>query len=108
MKKNSVRSRKTPRSCLLRHHTGTTLGNPDLVFKTFVECLREGDAEAAIEVLAAGLRQLNKLRLERRYHLARRSAYNLMGKKSMPSIDLVAKVCHAIDREANSARSTTR
>lgn len=64
-----------------------------------MECLEEGDTEAAREVLAASLRQMNKLQLEKRYHIPRRTAYNLLDGKVMPSLDLVAKVCRAIQEE---------
>ena len=90
---------KTSRPRLLEHDTSITLGNPRLVFKTFMECLEEGDAEAALEVLAGGLRYLNKSHLERRYHIPRRTVYNLLGKKSVPTLELIAKACRAIREE---------
>ncbi len=97
---NSKKSpRKTPSTRLLDHDTSTTLSNPRLVFATFMECLKEGDSEAAREVLAASLRHLNKSELERRYHIPRRTVYNLLDKKSVPSLEVVAKVCLAIKRE---------
>lgn len=98
MNSRTKRTKKSGR--LLDHDTARTLGNPKLVFKTFMECLEEGDSEAAREVLAASLRHLNKSHLERRYHIPRRTAYNLLDKKSLPSLDLVAKVCQAIRQEA--------
>lgn len=85
---------------LLDHDTSVTLSDANTVFKTFIECLREGDAEAATEVLAAGLRQFNKSRIEKRYHIPRRSIYNLMDQKTLPNLELVAKVCLAIQKEA--------
>lgn len=88
-----------PEARLLEHDVSQTLGNPRLVFKTFLECLEEGDAEAAAEVLAASLRHLNKAHLERRYGIPRRTAYNLLSKKSAPNLALVAKVCQAIRQE---------
>lgn len=94
------RSRKGfPRTRLMKHDTSKTLSNPDLVFRTLLECLQEGDADAAREVLAASLRHLNKTRLQRRYSIPRRTAYNLMTRKGSPSLALVAKVCRAIRAE---------
>lgn len=97
MRKATGRSREVR---LLDHDTSATLGDPGLVFETFMQCLKEGDAESAREVLAASLRHLNKSYLERRYHIPRRTAYNLLDKKSVPSLELVAKVCLAIKQEA--------
>lgn len=91
--------RKNYRLRLMEHDTSKTLGNPNLVFKTFMECLEEGDAESAREVLAASLRYLNKAHLQRRYRIPRRTVYNLLARKGAPSLELVAKVCHAIRQE---------
>ncbi|MBI5630532.1 MAG: hypothetical protein HY921_06585 [Elusimicrobia bacterium] len=85
---------------LLKHDTSVSLGKVDMVFKTFMDCLTEGDVDSACEVLAASLRHLNKSELERRYHIPRRTTYNLLDKKCMPSLELVAKACLAIKREA--------
>lgn len=100
---NKVRRRGTVK--LLEHDTSVTLGNPKLVFKTFMECLEEGDSQSAREVLAASLRHLNKSHLERRYHIPRRTAYNLLSRKVVPSLELVAKVCQAIRQESASSSS---
>lgn len=85
---------------LMKHYTAASLGKVDLVFKTFMNCLTEGDVDSACEVLAASLRHLNKSELERRYHIPRRTTYNLLDKKCMPSLELVAKACLAIKQEA--------
>lgn len=85
---------------LLVHDSAKTLSDPDLVFRTFIDCLREGDSESAREVLAAGLRHLKKSHLETRYRIPRRTAYNLLDKKANPSLGLIAKVCQAITQES--------
>ncbi len=97
--KNKHKHKRKGRFNLLDHDTSITLGNPRLVFKTFMECLEEGDSQSAREVLAASLHHLNKSHLEKRYHIPRRTAYNLLSRKVVPSLDLVAKVCRAIRRE---------
>lgn len=96
-KKRRSKIQKLP---LNDHDTSVTLSDPELVFKTFMECLKEGDYESSVEVLAASLRHLSKAHLERRYHIPRRTVYNLLTKKSVPSLDLVAKVCQAIRQES--------
>lgn len=96
--KDNPKKQRTVR--LLDHDTSITLSNPKLVFRTFMECLEEGDSQSAREVLAASLRHLNKSHLEKRYHIPRRTTYNLLSKKIVPSLDLVAKVCQAIHQES--------
>ena len=107
MNKNTETGQRKAKMRLHYHDTSVTLGNPDLVFRTFVDCLREGDAEAAAEVLAGGLNHLNKSQMSRRYDIPRRTIYNLLARKSSPSLDLVAKACHAICQEA-AARSEVK
>ena len=85
---------------LYRYESSRKLANPKLVFRAFTECLKEGDHESALEILAASLNYMNKTRLSRRYKIPRRTAYNLLQRKSVPGLDLVAKVCHAIVSEA--------
>ena len=82
------------------HDTSKTLGDPEIVFATFMECLQEGDWQAAREVLAGGLEHMNKSRFSKRHRIPRRTLYNFLNEKSSPSLDLVAKVCLAIRRES--------
>jgi DNA-binding phage protein len=82
------------------HDTSRTLGNPEIVFAGFMECLQEGDHVAAREILAGGLRHMNKSKLARRHGIARRTLYNFFDGKAAPGLDLVAKVCRAIRRES--------
>lgn len=77
-----------------------TLGDPDRVFRTFLVCLQEGDYRSALEVLVGGLMHVNKSQFARRYGIPRRTLYNLLDKKSAPSLQLVAKICHALKQES--------
>jgi DNA-binding phage protein len=81
-----------------------TLGDPELLFKTFIDCLKDGDGEAAQEVLAEGLAVMNKSALSREYGISRRSLYNLITYRSSPSLELVAKACRALRLEAAKKR----
>ena len=105
MNSNKKKVRK-PAVRLEKHDTARTLGKPALVFRTFMDCLLEGDSRAAREVLAGGLRHLNKSRLSRLHNIPRRTLYNLLDRTSSPTLDLVAKVCRAIQVEY--AENSTR
>lgn len=98
--KESKKPRKNGGSRLSDHDTSITLGNPELVFKAFMHALQEGDSESALEILAGGLRHLNKSAVGRKYRIPRRTLYNLLDKKSVPSLEVVAKVCRAIKQES--------
>lgn len=93
------KTNRAVRPRLYDHDTSRTLAKPELVLKAFTECMKEGDHLAALEILAASLRHLNISRLAKRYDVPRRTVYNLLQKKSVPGIDVVAKVCHAINAE---------
>ena len=96
-KTNRTKVRK-PR--LYEHDTSKTLGNPEIVFAAFMDCLQEGDHVAAREILAGGLRHMNKSKLSRSHRIPRRTLYNLFAGKAAPGLDLVAKVCRAIRQES--------
>lgn len=98
-----MKSKKTGRKRRIRLvplELSKELSDPKLVFDAFMECLAEGETEEAREVLAAGLRCMNKTRLERTYRIPRRTAYNLLDRKTLPNLALVAKVCNALRQES--------
>lgn len=98
MKRMIKFERKVP---LTKHDPTETLRDTDLVFETFLDRLKAGDSDGACEILAARLSLMNKSLLARRYHIPRRTTYNLLQKRSTPTLDFVAKACYAIEREAS-------
>lgn len=105
MRSKATAIKKPAKPRLQAHDSSRSLANPDRVLKAFAQCMKEGDHEAAREILAASLRHMNKAKLARVYDIPRRTAYNLLQKRSMPGLDLIAKVCHAIDSEYSASRS---
>ena len=98
MKTSSKKTRGKSR--LVDYDPSASLRDPEGIFETFMECLMEGDDTAAVEVLVAGLRHANKAEFARRHDISRRTLYNFLGKSGSPSLELVAKVCRAIRRDA--------
>src|ERR1035437_1785772 len=98
--KPKIKSDRKKEIPLEDHDTSKTLGNPEIVFAGFMECLQEGDHVAAREILAGGLRHMNKSKLSRSHRIPRRTLYNLFDGKVAPGLDLVAKVCRAIRQES--------
>jgi DNA-binding phage protein len=93
---------------LERHDVSKTLGEPELVFAGFMDCLQEGDHAAALEILAGGLRHMNLSKVSRRHRIPRRTLYNLLGGGAVPGLDLVAKVCRAIKLESKESSARSR
>ena len=85
---------------LHKHDTSKTLGDFDLVLKTFSERLADGDEEGAREVLAASLHHVNKVKLAEDHGIPRRTTYNLLDKNGNPTLSLVAKIFKALKKES--------
>jgi probable addiction module antidote protein len=99
----SISKKMKIKSGLVDYDPSESLRDPEGIFETFMDCLREGDDTAAVEVLSAGLRYANKSRFARRHGISRRTLYNFLGKSGSPSLELVAKVCRALLQESPSA-----
>lgn len=82
------------------------LGDPEGILDAFVQCLQEGEHVEAQQLLAAGLKYMNKSRLSKRYGIPRRTLYNLMDAKRSPTLESVAKVWHALKQESLLAAKT--
>lgn len=74
------------------------------VLDTFFDSLKQGDPEAAHDMLCAGLRHMNKSQLSKRHAIARRTLYNLLQGKSWPSLALVAKICEILAEAAKAQK----
>jgi DNA-binding phage protein len=74
------------------------------LLETVMVSLAQGDPDAAQEVLVYGLRYMNRTRVVKRYGIPRRTLYNLLTFKSVPTLELVAKVCYALKQEAELTR----
>ena len=85
---------------LTRFDPSTDLGDPEGILDAFVQCLQEGEHVEAQQILASGLKHMNKSHLSKRYGIARRTLYNLMDAKRSPTLESVAKVWHALRQES--------
>lgn len=100
---------KLKKMSLIPYEPSHDLRDPQGILSTFLDCLQEGDDVAAREVLAAGLRHVNKSRFARAHGIPRRTFYNFLDEPGSPTLALVAKVCRAIKKEAiRTARVTVR
>lgn len=77
------------------------LTDPKNVFANFLECLKDGDHESALDILLAGLSLANKSAFLRRNHISPRSFYNMYLGKNVPTLATVAKLCKALQHEAD-------
>lgn len=76
------------------------LSKPENIMAAFISCMEEGEHEEAQQILASGLKYMNKARLAKRYKIPRRTIYNLMDERRSPTLATVAKVCHALKQES--------
>ena len=92
---------KSKRIVKLRKDTGIRASNPreelldeQLIGRAVWECLKEGDSEGVIEVIAAYLEAVNKTEIARRSEVARSTMYHTLKSKN-PTIKTLAKLVHA-------------
>lgn len=67
--------------------------NEDLISRAIWECLKEGDAEGVIEVIATYVEAVNKTHLAKKASIARSTVYSSL--KKNPTVKTLAKVVHA-------------
>ncbi|MBI5246304.1 MAG: hypothetical protein HY923_03930 [Elusimicrobia bacterium] len=89
---------------LIEYIPGKYADDHEGLLEAFMLSLEEGDHDAAQEVLVYGLRYMNRTRVVKRYGIPRRTLYNLLTFKSVPTLELVAKVCYALKQEAELTR----
>jgi probable addiction module antidote protein len=72
------------------------LRNKQYVADALMECLRDGDAEAFKEILAAHLQAINKAEFAERTKIPKRTLFRMVSKQGNPTLDNIAKVVHAL------------
>lgn len=76
------------------------LKDPQVVLRSLMECLEQGDPEAFKEILGAYLQIINKDAFARRAGISRRSLFRMLSPAGNPTLDHVAKVVAAIRKAA--------
>lgn len=76
------------------HHPEKTLLNEKLVSEAILECLKDNDTEALMEIIEGYLSALNRSKFSRESDVPRRTLYHCFRKKN-PTIKTLAKIIHA-------------
>lgn len=76
------------------HHPEKSLLNERLVSEGILECLKENDTEALMEILEGYLSALNRSKFSRESKVPRRTLYHSLRKRN-PTIKTLAKIVHA-------------
>lgn len=76
------------------HHPEKTLMNEKLVSEGILQCLKENDTEALMEILEGYLSVLNRTKFSRESKVPRRTLYHALRKRN-PTIKTLAKIVHA-------------
>jgi len=69
--------------------------NEDLISRAIWECLKEGDSDGVIEVIATYYHAVNKTDISKEASLARSTVYSLRKKGGNPTVKTLAKLVHA-------------
>lgn len=76
------------------YHPENSLLNEKLVSEGILECLKENDTEALMEILEGYLSALNRSKFSRDSKVPRRTLYHSLRKRN-PTIKTLAKIVHA-------------
>ena len=69
--------------------------NEDLISRAIWECLKEGDSDGVIEVIAIYLQAATKTHIAKEASVARSTVYSLKKKGGNPTVKTLAKLVHA-------------
>ena len=76
------------------HHPEKTFMNEKLVSEGILECLKENDTEALMEIIEGCLSVLNRAKFSRESKVPRRTLYHALRRRN-PTIKTLAKIMHA-------------
>jgi DNA-binding phage protein len=76
------------------HHPEKTLMDEKLVSESILQCLKENDTEALMEILEGYLSVLNRSKFSRESNVPRRTLYHALRKRN-PTIKTLGKIFYA-------------
>jgi probable addiction module antidote protein len=82
------------------HDSAKRLGDSDLVGNALIQALKDGDAEAFKEILAAHLSVTNKDRFSEKSKIPRRTLFRILSPEGNPTLENVARIVHALSKAA--------
>jgi probable addiction module antidote protein len=85
---------------LTSHPTSKELSNVEFVSRALIQALKDGDAEAFKEVLAAHLSVTNKERFASRAKISKRTLFRMLSPKGNPTLENIARIVHALNKAA--------
>lgn len=79
-----------------RFNPSSRLKDKDFIAKALFEALTEGDAEAALEIINAYVKAVQKAEIASGEHMPTSTVYHALSEKGNPTLKTVAKVLHAV------------
>ncbi len=84
----------------IKHDATKTLLDPEFVSKALIQSLKDGDAEAFKEILAAHLSVTNKDKFSAKADIPRRTLFRMLSPEGNPTLDNIARIVHALSKAA--------
>jgi len=81
---------------LERHNPSKTLKNSHMVYEGLLQALKDGDADAFKEILAAYLNVVNKDQFSAKAKISKRTLFRMISEEGNPTLDNIARVVHAL------------
>jgi len=85
---------------LTAHPAAKELSNVEFVSQALIQALKDGDADAFKEILAAHLSVTNKERFASKAKIPKRTLFRMLSPKGNPTLDNIARIVHALSEAA--------
>ena len=85
---------------LTSHPTAKELSDVEFVSQALIQALKDGDADAFKEILAAHLSVTNKERFASRAKISKRTLFRMLSPKGNPTLENIARIVHALNEAA--------
>ena len=85
---------------LTAHPTTQKLADVEFVSRALIQALKDGDAAAFKEILAAHLSVANKERFASRAKISKRTLFRMLSPRGNPTLENIARIVHALNKAA--------
>ena len=85
---------------LVAHVPSKQLANVEFVVQALIQSLKDGDAGAFKEILAAHLSVTNKERFSAKARIPKRTLFRMLTPEGNPTLENIARIVHALSKAA--------
>ena len=84
----------------VKHDSAKNFLDPEFVSQALIQALKDGDADAFKEILAAHLSVTNKNKFFERAKISRRTLFRMLTPDGNPTLENIARIVHTLSKAA--------